>query len=652
MTASSFIGWARHDLVTRAGFRQLREEFPELWGKARVFDAALVTTCRGRYRVPGLVVTACASGLALLSAGTQPPVWLAAAALALTSVAVLAVASTSTVMLCFRVADEVPMGELMGELARVNALIPSPGAVDAFEYYGALVLVFEKPLPSAKRDRLISLRQSSPLGRMVTDIWVVELDAGTIYALDVPGTVRGFIEPLQDALGKRADPPPLAEPAAVFGQRGSHVGVAWATLGLMAVMTIIHVLVHTEHAESTSLRMLRAGVENTKLVARGEWWRTMTSMYLHYDWDHIGWNLVIFFELSRGVEHLFGTGWTMALFVITGWLANLFSMMVVGEMASAAGASGAVAGSAGLLVGVLLLRGRSLSMRYRSHLFIAMCLMSLNIWRGFSNNPANAGGNWAHLGGFLSGIAVGLFLPFREEGKPVPWRGPLWGAAALGVSLLAFVMTAAVSWSWQPDAFTPFTSGAVRATIEVPESWWSEEHGATSTSPGVAMVANHVGGRVTLMHGEEDIAGIFEWPLHELRDLIYGKLRKTSASGESTHWRNAYDFQAVDVEMLDLKPEFSTLAGGKALRVTYRVTESSMRRQYHLFEEHTIKTTDVEDYFLPLKDGYLLASFRCEDRDRDYYRPIFSRLRNTLKTQDPPADWIAPQAGARESGTY
>ena len=53
MTAGQYIGWAHHDLVHHSGFRAIRHEFPELHGKARIFDAAVVTNRAGRWRLPG-----------------------------------------------------------------------------------------------------------------------------------------------------------------------------------------------------------------------------------------------------------------------------------------------------------------------------------------------------------------------------------------------------------------------------------------------------------------------------------------------------------------------------------------------------------------------------------------------------------------------
>ncbi len=652
MTAAQYIGWVRYDLLSYQGFKLVKREFPELWGKARIFDEAVAINRMGRYRIPGAVITLFLAALAVatrragVTQGTDLPVLVSAAAMLVVLVAALAVASVSTVLLCFKAADDLPMMELMADLGRVKALIPSPGAVDAFEYYGALVLVFEKPLASAKRDKLISMRQASPLGRMVTDLWIVELDAGTIYALDVPWTIRKFVPPLQDVIGRKNDAPPVAEPAEVFGQRGARTGVAWVTLGLIAFMTVLHVGLHTVHAETIELHLLRAGAESTKLVQAGEWWRLITSMYLHISWDHIGWNLVIFFELSRGVEQLFGSAWTMALFVLTGLLANLVSIAAVGDTGLGLGASGAICGSGGILIGVLLLRSRNLSVRYRSHLYLAGIMLVRIIYMGFAHNPLNAGGNWAHLGGALAGLPFGLFLPFKGEEKPSPWRGALWGAAATALTVIAWGMVGLVSWNWQPAEFTTWRSPEVRAIVEVPDGWWGRER----RGHGEAVVTNWLGAGVQFDHGYDDIAGIFEWPAYALRDYIYGKARKMRGGEKSNFWR--YPEEAtVELELKDLEPSFTTFAEGKALRVTYRLATSVTIWHYFLFPERWGDTMEVEDYFLPLKEGYLHASFLCQDRDREYYRPIFGRIRNTLKTMEQPADWIpkastAPSAGA------
>jgi len=654
MTAQQYIGWALHDLVEYGKLKPLKTEFPDLYGKSRVFDASVVTSRLGRYSLAGLVVVA--TVLAILNAhrflahwfpgveggGFEIPFWTSVGLALLLPVATWCIISTSAVVVALKHADDLSFSELMAELTQLERLIPTPGSVDAFEYYGALVLVFEKPVPSAKRDKLIAMRRTSPLGRKVTDIYVVELDAGTMWAVDVPWNIRRFLPFLNGAFSHKGDAPPWAPPEAGLGQRTARTDVAAVGLALVGVMTLIHVAVHTEYAESWGLRLFRCGAENSAMIRLGDWWRMVSAIYLHANWDHIIGNLLGFFELARGVETLFGGAWLMALFVGTGFLANWITGRFM-ETGIGVGASGSVFGLAGVLVMVYIFRGERLSTRYRSHLFIAgaacLYLMARGLFHGLRTG-VNMGGNWTHLAGFSVGAFIGIILPFKKEGGPSPWRGTWWGAAAVAASVWAAVMVG-LTWDWTPAEFRVERSEEVRAAVESPGGW------QTLRLPGdnAMVLTNYFGGVVVLERLPARIGWIFQLPIVELKhqfEEMYREGIDRQGSGHGRTWEDPWEGRGKR-EITTFEASEIPIAEGRALQLRFVVRTTVEILHYFLIPERVVEESYHEEIYLPLDEAALAVRIMHPVEDAQYYRPIVSRVKNTLKSLDKPYDYIAPQ---------
>lgn len=155
----------------------------------------------------------------------------------------------------------------------------------------------------------------------------------------------------------------------------------------------------------------------------GQWWRVVTSMFVHFGWLHIGCNMWCLWNLGLLGEPLLGEFGMFAAYLLTGAAGNLLSIAVhplapqQGGYLSA-GASGAVFGIAGVLL--MLLRSPLLPIPQfelkklrRSVWYFAL----LNFVFDFGLVVAHTRmkgvpqiDNMAHLGGFIGGILLGLPL--------------------------------------------------------------------------------------------------------------------------------------------------------------------------------------------------------------------------------------------------
>ena len=137
-----------------------------------------------------------------------------------------------------------------------------------------------------------------------------------------------------------------------------------------------------------------------------QWWRLVTAMFLHLGLLHIGMNMWCLVDLGPEVESLFNTTKFIVLYLVTG-VAGYVLSLVWSPLGTSAGASGAIMGLIGILIGASFHHGH-LGKEYRSQLW--RWVIYIAIFGLFF-----AVDNAAHFGGLIAGLALGYFVP---EGEP------------------------------------------------------------------------------------------------------------------------------------------------------------------------------------------------------------------------------------------
>jgi rhomboid protease GluP len=164
----------------------------------------------------------------------------------------------------------------------------------------------------------------------------------------------------------------------------------------------------------------------------GEWWRLLTSTFLHWGVIHLAFNMWALWSIGRQTELLFGSLYFLALYVFAGLCGGIVELLWHPSLNSA-GASGAIFGVMGGLVAFVFKPTTRIppsvaTPTARSALFF----IGYNLLNGFTHAGIS---NGAHLGGLLSGAALGWFLarPLDPEQRRQPARRLLLtclGAAA------------------------------------------------------------------------------------------------------------------------------------------------------------------------------------------------------------------------------
>lgn len=135
----------------------------------------------------------------------------------------------------------------------------------------------------------------------------------------------------------------------------------------------------------------------------GQWWRLLSSVFLHGGLLHLLFNSIILANIGLFLEPILGRWLYTGLYLTTGIIASL-SSVVFNFGAISVGASGAIFGLYGFFLALLLSDLFKPEIR-RSFLRGTLVFIGINLILGFTVPMID---NAAHLGGVVSGFLLGL----------------------------------------------------------------------------------------------------------------------------------------------------------------------------------------------------------------------------------------------------
>lgn len=146
-------------------------------------------------------------------------------------------------------------------------------------------------------------------------------------------------------------------------------------------------------------------------LASGQVWRLVTPDFLHFSWTHIIFNAVMLWFLGSQIEWFDGRGRLFALFLATSIFSNGLQYLVSGPLFG--GLSGVVYG----ILGYCWLSQRKLPRFQFPPALVTFAVVWMVI--GFTPFTEMLGlgrmANEAHLGGFVSGVALAFLLPVKRR---------------------------------------------------------------------------------------------------------------------------------------------------------------------------------------------------------------------------------------------
>lgn len=196
----------------------------------------------------------------------------------------------------------------------------------------------------------------------------------------------------------------------VFHDRIDHLTpstpVIWTLLTLNIGIYALMALAPSGRAQEAA-QLIGWGSNFGPLTLGGQWWRLVTSMFLHGGLLHIAFNMAALWQVGRLVERMFGSARFLGLYMVAGVSGSMASVLWNPHVNSV-GASGAIFGVIGGLLAFVGRRDSGVPATIVKDL--RGSLSSFLLWNLGAGLVYPHTDNAAHLGGMIGGYLAGHLL--------------------------------------------------------------------------------------------------------------------------------------------------------------------------------------------------------------------------------------------------
>lgn len=182
------------------------------------------------------------------------------------------------------------------------------------------------------------------------------------------------------------------------------------TVSLIIINVIVFILMYIfGKGSQDAFTLIKFGAFQKDLILGGEYYRLITSAFLHIGIFHLLFNCYALYIIGRQLESFLGKIKFLIIYLVSALCGSLMSMIF--PISISAGASGAIFG----LLGSLLYFGYN----YRVYLGTVLKsqiipLILINLIFGFMVSGIN---NAAHIGGLIGGILITMSLGIKYKSK-------------------------------------------------------------------------------------------------------------------------------------------------------------------------------------------------------------------------------------------
>jgi membrane associated rhomboid family serine protease len=226
---------------------------------------------------------------------------------------------------------------------------------------------------------------------------------------------------------------------ALFGTNARNAIVTYTLIGLNAVVFVLALTSGGSLGGRSDTLTLDYALFAPIMDVQGEWYRLVTSGFLHAGLIHIGFNMWALYMLGPQLERALGS----VRFAVTYFFAMLcgsLGALILSPNDLTVGASGAIFG----LMGVLVILHRMNGVRLMDSGLGAVLIMNLLITVGAAGRISIGG----HLGGLIGGLIAGwILLVLPRRSRALPSFLPTLAVVALGVAVVGASMWAAAQWA-------------------------------------------------------------------------------------------------------------------------------------------------------------------------------------------------------------
>ena len=171
--------------------------------------------------------------------------------------------------------------------------------------------------------------------------------------------------------------------------------VTYALIGINVLVFLIVAIQAKSGVDMSGSAIYRDGFLVPSLVAGGQWWRLVTSGFLHVSVIHVGLNMLSLYVLGVALERMLGHGRFLTVYLLALIGGSAAVMLFTDPFGPTVGASGAIFGLMGGLVVVFK--------RFKFDMRQLLIVLAVNLYLSFQL----AGISWqAHVGGLIVGAVA------------------------------------------------------------------------------------------------------------------------------------------------------------------------------------------------------------------------------------------------------
>ena len=186
---------------------------------------------------------------------------------------------------------------------------------------------------------------------------------------------------------------------------------------ITAVLLVLNIMIYFVLLFKPSSNQSEFLLENGALThfnfVHGDYFRIITSMFVHLDFSHLLLNMMSLFIFGKIIEYLFGKWKYLLIYLLGGMIGNLLSL-TFDTTSISAGASGGICALMGAFI-VYLITTRLYKPKFIIQI-TAMFILFMLLTNLFNNVN-----NYAHFGGFVGGILIALTLYLFKVNRKYFW---------------------------------------------------------------------------------------------------------------------------------------------------------------------------------------------------------------------------------------
>lgn len=192
-----------------------------------------------------------------------------------------------------------------------------------------------------------------------------------------------------------------------------------ATMALIGINVLIYLFTHFTIFLSAPDAVVEKGALSWYLIKENhEYYRIITSMFLHADWSHLFNNMLVLLFVGGNLERAIGKTKYLCLYFATGILAGVasisynmwkeYALASAGNTTYSIGASGAIFGVVGAVLWIVVINKGRLKEISSTQMIL---FVILSLYGGVVNSQIDQA---AHVGGFLGGVLLSILL-YRKQ---------------------------------------------------------------------------------------------------------------------------------------------------------------------------------------------------------------------------------------------